>query len=102
MHAELKKDDASLENKSSDRHRESRSYVNRNSDLLSGESTEGFTSSPSQTLQPTGQGQLVMQCKGLSNMLLQLNSATATGRSVAKLLLCSLIRSISCIVSAVI
>jgi hypothetical protein len=66
MHTQLKKDDASLQKKSSDRHQESRSHDNQNSDLLSGESTEGFTSAPSQTLPSTGQGQLVMQCKGLS------------------------------------
>jgi hypothetical protein len=66
MHAELKKDDTSLQKKSSDRHRESRSHVDRNSDLLSGETTEGFTRSPSHALPPPGQGQLVMQCKGLS------------------------------------
>jgi hypothetical protein len=66
MYAELKKDDASLQKKSSHRHGESRSHADRNSDLLSGESTEGFTSSPSYALPPPGQGQLVMQCKGLS------------------------------------
>ena len=66
MYSELKKDDASLQKKSSDRHRESRSHVDQDSDLLSGETTEGFTSSPSRALPPSGQGQLVMQCKGLS------------------------------------
>jgi hypothetical protein len=67
MYAELKKDDASLQKKSSDRHRESSSNVDRTSDLLSGEITEGFTRSPSHALPSPGQGQLVMQCKGLSN-----------------------------------
>jgi len=66
MYTELKKDDTSLQKKSSDRHRESSANVDRNSDLLSGETTEGFNSSPSYAPPPPGQGQLPMQCKGLS------------------------------------
>lgn len=67
MHAQLKKDDASLQNKSSNRHQESSSNIDQNSDLLSGETTGGFDSSPGYPLPPPGQGPLVMQCKGLAD-----------------------------------